>query len=291
MQPAEIKATLRELGGGANKRLGQNFLIDREVLSTIVELAPAHPASLVLEVGPGLGVLTRELLLKGCRVLAIERDGRFVEYLNQNPLLAKEGAGGGGTRGEGDLRVVRGDAAELDWLELIGDEEWSLVSNLPYSITSLALRKALWSTRPAEHVVVLVQKEVAQRVVSLAPEGKTSLLSLMVALVSESSRIVRKVPPGAFFPPPKVDSAVLQIISMPWPERVAKWGIEPEAIMRVAKIGFAHPRKKLQGNLITGNLLTREVAEKIFEELEFSPNVRAEDLSPTQWAKLAIAVT
>jgi 16S rRNA (adenine1518-N6/adenine1519-N6)-dimethyltransferase len=278
MKPTEIKHILQELGGGANKRLGQHFLIDSAALEAIVAEAPAHPASVVLEVGPGLGVLTHELLAKGCRVIAVERDGRFIDYLTSRFA----------TFGD-QFTLVRGDAAEVDWMNIVGENEWSLVSNLPYSISSLAMRLALWSPRPAEHVVVLVQREVAERATEVAPKGKTSLLSLMVALAAESLRIVRRVPAGAFFPPPKVESAVLEIVPMPWTAREKTWGIDPEHIMRIAKAGFAHPRKKMMGNLVTGNIATKDQLERVFASLNFDTNVRAEDLSPEEWAKLARA--
>ena len=281
MNPSEIKSVLNQLGGGANKRLGQHFLIDEATLKTIVDHAPNHPAAVVLEIGPGLGVLTKELLNKGCEVVALERDGRFIDFLDSRLCgNDKRGIGNDDDR----LRIVRGDAAELDWMDVVGDREWSLVSNLPYAISSLALRLALWSSRPAEHVVVLVQREVAERVI--AKDGKTSLLSLMVALASSSSRIVRRVPPGAFFPPPKVESAVLVIEPMPVPERFEKWRIDPQRIMDIAKVGFAHPRKKLIGNLATGEAAEKEKLQTVFRELELSENVRAEELQPEQWAKL-----
>jgi 16S rRNA (adenine1518-N6/adenine1519-N6)-dimethyltransferase len=276
MNPSEIKKVLNELGGGANKRLGQHFLIDQAALAAIVEQAPVHPGAIVLEIGPGLGVLTKALLAKGCDVVAIERDGRFVEYLNSSttpPLDSRGGARGG-------VIIVRGDAAELDWMTVVGDREWSLVSNLPYSISSFALRMALWSPRPAEKVVVLVQREVAER--AIAKDGKHSLLSLMVAFASSSSRIVRRVPPGAFFPPPKVESAVLEIESMPLPERVEKWGMDPQRMMDIAKKGFAHPRKFLSSNL--------EISQGVLASVQIAPKARAENLSPEDWARLAKAL-
>ena len=206
MTLSEIKLALRELGGGANKRLGQHFLIDSAVLKTIVEAADIHPGDLVLEIGPGLGVLTRELLAKGAEVVAIEKDRRFVEYLNHPPAPSFSTEGGGDR-----LRVIHGDAATIHWHEIIGDRPWKLISNLPYSITSLALRKALWAPRPASRVVVLVQREVAERIVTTR---KTSLLSLMVALASSSARILSHVPAHAFYPPPKVESAIFEIVPM-----------------------------------------------------------------------------
>lgn len=260
MTPTEIKEALTKIGGGANKRLGQHFLIEPTALEVIVESASIKPGDRVLEVGPGLGVLTRALLDNGAEVTAIEQDRRFVGYLSDL-----------------DARIVQGDAAMVHWHELIGDGAWKFVSNLPYGITSLALRKALWAPKPPSIVVVLVQKEVAER--AIAKTGKTSLLSLMVSLASISSRIVKRVKPGAFYPPPKVESAILEVIPMSWQEREKRWGIDPEKIMEVAKRGFAHPRKLLSSNL--------DVDPKALKTIGVNEKARAEDLSPDDWAALA----
>lgn len=294
MNPSEIKATLTRLGVRPNKRLGQHFLIDRAALQAVVESAALKNGDLVLEVGPGLGVLTRGLLDRGARVVAIEQDRTFVAYLKDS-FAAR------------DFDVIHGDAAAVHWHELIGDRPWKFVSNLPYSITSLALRKALWAPRPADRVVVLVQREVAERAV--ARNGKTSLLSLMVALASsepalsesreagrvERVRLVRRVPAGAFFPPPKVESAILDIVPMSLSDREKRWGVDPEKIMEAAKRGFAHPRKQLASNLSSGGAGSPRPAgegkafvESILRDLGLNPKVRAEDLSPSDWAKLTI---
>lgn len=274
MSPSEIKATLSKLGVRPNKRLGQHFLIDRAALAAIIQAADIHRGDLVLEVGPGLGVLTKELLSRGARVIAIEQDRMLAFFLKQN--FASQ-----------DVTVVQGDAATVHWHELIGRSSWKFVSNLPYSITSLALRKALWAPRPADRIVVLVQHEVAER--AIARDGKTSLLSLMVALASSSARIIRRVPAGAFYPPPKVESAVLEIVPMSWSDREKRWGIDPEKIMEIAKIGFAHPRKQLASNLLSP-LRARVLIEMIFRDLGLNPKTRAEDLTPDDWARLILGL-
>ncbi|MBM3204621.1 ribosomal RNA small subunit methyltransferase A [Candidatus Uhrbacteria bacterium] len=253
MKPSEIKAALASFGGRPNKRLGQNFLIDKNILQTIVETADIQKEERVLEIGPGLGVLTRELIDRGAIVTAIEQDRHLVEYLKKL-----------------SVPVVHGDAAKLDWMEFVAGQSWKLIANLPYSITSLALRKALWSTHPPIKLVVLVQREVAERVI--AKDGKTSLLSLMVGLASHKARIIKRVPAGAFYPPPKVESAILEII----PKQI---DAQAEQIMALAKKGFAHPRKLLSSNLgLTDG--------SVFEKLGLNPKVRAEDLSVDAWINL-----
>lgn len=267
MNPNEIKEILNDIGGGVRKSLGQHFLIDEKVLKDIVNAADIKKGESVLEVGPGLGVLTRELLKVGAEVTAIEKDKKFVAFLEAQEYPC--------------LKIFPGDAAKLDWNELVS-KEWKFISNLPYVITSLALRKALTAIHPPKKIVVLIQKEVAER--ALAKNGKQSLLSLMVSLYVKSARIVRKVGKGAFYPRPKVESAVLELIPFTMKEREAAWGIDPETVMKLAKLGFSHPRKKLLSNLKS------EYPEmpRFFEEIELSPNARAEGLEPYQWVELTL---
>jgi len=300
MTPTQIKAALEQLGappaspvakqwraGRPNKSLGQHFLIDKAALGTIVEAADIKPRDRVLEVGPGLGVLTHALLERGAEVVAIEKDRRFTF----TPILSPA------EQGKGDLRVLWGDAAKLDWDTVMGSRPWKFVSNLPYAITSLALRKALYAKNPPTVVVVLVQREVAERAIMNAKrkthdvktKEKTSLLSLMVALASTEAKIIRRVPAGAFYPPPKVESAILKIVPSTsyLVPRTDGWGVEPEDVMALAKKGFAHPRKLLQRNLgIEGSQW-----QELSKELSFDLKTRAEDLTVGQWAGLAKSIT
>ena len=233
MKPSDIRLVLAEIGATINKHLGQHFLIDAAALSAIVAAADVQMGERILEVGPGLGVLTKKLIEAGADVSAIERDRRFAEWL-PTQAWAKQ------------LSLTNADALDVDWAKLTGAGPWKFVANLPYAITSIALRRALWSKNPPTKLVVLIQREVAERCID---KKKTSLLSLMISLASSSAQIVRRVPPGAFFPPPKVDSAVLVLEVMSNGERRERWGIDPEKVMRVAKQGFSHPRKRLASNL------------------------------------------
>ncbi len=275
MNPSEIKHIFTTLGAKPNKKLGQHFLIDASALNAIVDAAGIKKGDQVLEIGPGLGVLTERLLDAGANVIAIEQDRTLLAYLTDR------------FHGQ-SLTLTHGDAATLHWHDLLAKGDWKLISNLPYSITSLALRKALWAPHPAERVVVLVQREVAER--AIGKDGKTSLLSLMVALASSSARIIRRVPPGAFFPPPKVHSAVLELFPLPLKDRPKEWGIDPEQIMELARLGFAHPRKQLAANLVTKNR-SKEDIQIILRNLKINDRTRAEDLSPHDWAALANALT
>lgn len=278
MNPTEIRKVMKEIGGGANKRLGQHFLIDPHALATIVEEAEIEKGDRVLEIGPGLGVLTGALLDAGASVAAVERDRRFVEFLSGRGVLQYAP-----TFDRERLEIIHADASKLDWQNHFKKKDWKFVSNLPYSITSLALRKALYAKHPPTNIVVLVQREVAERAVARqqakSNKQKGSLLSLMVALASHEARFVKRVTAGAFFPPPKVESAILRIIPMTPEERQAIWGRDPEEIMAIAKRGFAHPRKLLASNL--------KLAADALVSVGIAPKARAEDLRPEDWARLA----
>lgn len=267
MNPTEIQQALSALGGRANKALGQHFLVDPVALQKIVDAAELRAGESVLEIGPGLGVLTNKLLEAGVHLVAIEQDRRFLPGLETNI----------NDHGE----VIHGNAIELDWSPLFERKPWKLVANLPYSITSFAIRKALYDASPATKVVVLIQKEVADR--AIAKDGKLSLLSLMIALATSSSSIASRVPPGAFFPPPKVDSSVLVLDVMSHEDRRKKWGIDPEQVMKLAKKGFAHPRKKMFSNLGMKEVEATAMATLV----GISPMVRSEDVNVEQWVELA----
>lgn len=273
--PREIQALLTSLGARPEKAFGQNFLIDAAILSSVVEAAEIEAGDVILEIGPGLGVLTEDLLAAGARVYAIERDRKFIDHLtsqlssNDQPFF-----------------LTQGDAAELDWNELLPqNSSWKFVSNLPYALSSYALRMALWSTHPASRIVVMLQREVAERALALLNNKKdsarASLLSLMIALSCRSGAIVRRVAPGSFFPSPKVESAILLLIPLSSEERLSRWGIDPEAIMRLAKQGFAHPRKQL-----FSTLQVRDRAEELAFAIGVAKEVRSEALSADQWAVL-----
>lgn len=270
MNPSDIRAVMSELGGSTNKRLGQHFLIDPGALKAIVAAAEIEKGERVLEIGPGLGVLTKLLIEAGANVTTIERDRRFAEWLPKQSWAK-------------DLALTTGDALDIDWSSFIGEGAWKFVSNLPYGITSIALRRALWGVHPPTKLVVLIQREVAERCID---KKKNSLLSLMISLAASSAQIVRRVPPGAFYPPPKVESSVLVVEVMSPEERLARWGIDPERVMSHAKRGFSHPRKRLASNLG----LTPEAWDRVRGENVDNLHARAEQLSVDTWVALAKAL-
>ncbi len=271
MNKNEIIATLKKLGKRPSKGLGQNFLIDKNILSKIVDSAEIKKGDRILEIGPGLGVLTSELVNNGAAVTFIEKDKVLAERLDKQLPLAK------GARG------ICADASKISFDDLMGKKPWKFVSNLPYAITSISLRKALYASNPPILLVALIQKEVADRILAKDKKQRMSLLALMSHLACSDIKIIHKVSPTSFYPPPKVDSAIIKMVPMSPELRLSKWGIDPETVMKIAKLGFAHPRKFLSRNLN----IKAEQWSALAQKLNLNEKARAEDLSADEWVELA----
>ncbi len=254
----------------AKKSLGQNFLMHRQTAERIVSAATLPERALVLEVGPGTGMLTRELLRAGYRVLAVEADNALAPELLET--FSKE-------VGEGSLRIVHGDIRNFD-TETIG-EEYHVVANIPYYITGEIIRQFLTAPCQPRSMTLLVQKEVAERI---ARSKKQSLLSLSVKAFGEP-KYQFTVPRGAFVPAPNVDSAVLYIGSIG--RNHFREG-EENRFFAVLRAGFAHKRKRLQKNL--EEAFPKETVAEAFTALELSGNIRAEDLTLEHWTALTRAM-
>jgi 16S rRNA (adenine1518-N6/adenine1519-N6)-dimethyltransferase len=279
MKGNDIRDHLRELGRKPNRRYGQHFLVDQSVLNSILEASAVSPGDRVLEIGPGLGVLTDELIGHGAEVVAIEKD----------KTLARDLAERLGER----VKIIEGDALQGSWdmgqacPERSLGGPWKLVANIPYSITSQIIKKALWSDAVPSVVVLLVQKEVAEKIVEGSKAKGTilpSFLSVMVGLAANGSKIVRKVPRKCFYPPPDVESAVIKIESMSHEARLAKWGADPSKILALASRAFAAPRKKMTTTLVGNGILKENIAKALIAA-GASPDARPEELAVDQWAK------
>lgn len=259
------------------KSLGQNFLADPVYLRRIVDAADLSTADVVLEIGPGTGNLTEHLLARAGHVIAVELDLRMVRLLEER------------FAGDPRLTLVHADilAADIGQLvrpHLVRFQSYKVVANLPYYITSAALRIVLEAeVRPAL-VVLTVQWEVAQRI--CARPGTMSLLAVAVQWYA-TPRIVTRVPAGAFTPAPKVDSAVLRLEMRPAP--VAS--VRDEAwLFRIARAGFAQRRKQLRNALSGGLGIPPEQAEAALVSVGVDPKRRAETLRLEEWAALADAL-
>ncbi|WP_298402937.1 16S rRNA (adenine(1518)-N(6)/adenine(1519)-N(6))-dimethyltransferase RsmA [uncultured Chloroflexus sp.] len=277
LNPQRIRAALRALNLRPTRGMGQNFLLDGHGLATIVAEAALTPSDTVIEVGPGLGVLTWELLARAGRVICVELDRRLADR------LAAE------FRDRANLFLVQGDVLELapaDLLDRAGAAPpYKLVANIPYAITAPLLRHFLEATVPPELSVLLVQWEVAQRI--CAGPGDYSVLTHAIQFYAEPA-IVARVPASSFFPAPAVDSAIVRLQRRPQP---AVTVADVNALFRLIKAGFLHARKQL-GNALPSGLaalgvdITREQVVAALRTAGIDPQRRAETVTLAEWANL-----
>ncbi|MDB5189561.1 MAG: hypothetical protein JWL82_518 [Parcubacteria group bacterium] len=247
----------------AKQSLGQNFLMHQATADRIADSAKLSSASVVLEIGPGTGMLTRSLLTRGGKIIAIETDRELVPQLEET--FAPEIA-------EGKLEVTLGDIRTFDLSSL--PPGYVVVANIPYYITGEIIRILLTAANKPASITILVQKEVAERIVR---SKKESLLSLSVKAFG-TPIYAFTVPRGAFRPAPKVDSAVLRVenIEAPFAEPFLE-----DRFFEILHAGFAHKRKRLAKNLEA--VSTPEKISKAFTEANLIPNERAEDVPLAAW--------
>jgi 16S rRNA (adenine1518-N6/adenine1519-N6)-dimethyltransferase len=270
------KALLRRYGIRARKGLGQNFLVDSDVLEAIVAAAALSPQDTVIEVGPGLGILTTELAKRVGWVIAIELDDRLAEILKktlpyENVVILNEDV-----LGVSPAALLQKSAPRFPsaW------RSYKVVANLPYYITSPVLRHFLEAPVRPETMVVMVQKEVARAIVAGA--GKRSLLSIAVQFYGRPE-IVADVPAAAFYPPPAVDSAVVKIDVYPRPPvEVA----DVNGFFKLVKAGFTAPRKQIANSLSQGLGLPKNEVTAMLAKAAIDPQRRAETFSLEEWARL-----
>jgi 16S rRNA (adenine1518-N6/adenine1519-N6)-dimethyltransferase len=250
------------------KSLGQHFLTSSKIVSDIVSTAHVKKGDRVLEIGPGMGVLTRELLSTGADITVIEKDDRLIPILTD--MFAPEIQ-------EKRLCIIHADV--LEWENNIR-KPYKVVANIPYYITGQIMRMFLESDNQPESMTLLVQKEVAQRII--ARDGKESLLSLSVKVYGHPT-LVRSVPAGAFNPPPNVDSAVLHVSELS-KERFDQAHISEEKFFKIIHAGLAHKRKQLIPNLLS--IYNKDALVSAFEKCSLDLHCRGEDLSVDTWVTL-----
>lgn len=272
--------------------LGQNFLVDREVIMKIVGSAGLCDErctidnELVIEVGPGLGTMTEELVKYADEVIAVEMDDKLADLLpivisSEIERSDKDFSTLDTSRSRNDkLVVVSDDILNVNIPELVGDRKYKVVANIPYYITSKILRLFLTLKNKPETIVVLTQKEVAERI--CAEQGDHSVLSLSVQAYGDPE-IIDIVPASSFFPIPKVNSAILRIRIMNNELRI----MDEKELFRLINIGFASKRKTLVNNLSAGLHITKSESGDIIKKMGLSENIRAQELSLDQWKKLA----
>ena len=268
--PGQLRRLLGAERLRPRKSLSQNFLTDPEALDAIVSAAELRPGDNVIEIGPGLGVLTRRLLAAGANVIAVELDPRLAEYLRRELFSVPA------------FELIEADALSLHPRELFPGEPIKVVANIPYHITSPLLHAFLEGARPPELTVLLVQLEVAERVA--APPGGMSYLSVFVQNVA-TAEIVARVPAAAFEPAPDVDSAVLRLRRRERPAVGA--GDERERFHRVVQAGFRQRRKQVHNGLSRELPADREAVDGALAACAVTPDRRPQTLSVDEWACLA----
>jgi 16S rRNA (adenine1518-N6/adenine1519-N6)-dimethyltransferase len=268
VKPTELRALLDKHGVKASKALGQHFLVDLNTAQRIVRLAVVEPGQHVIEVGPGVGALTQALARAGAQVRALELDRHLV------PVLAE-------VVDALDVEIVQGDAMDVDWPTLLaGAEKWSMVSNLPYNVATPVVVRALEEAPMIERMLVMVQREVGERLAAPVGTKQYGAVTVKVAYYADA-RVVGVVPPTVFSPRPNVDSALVEIVRHLPPVAVA----DPERLFELVRAGFATRRKTLRNAL--GSVLDEPAA--VLRNAGIDPARRAETLELPDWAAIAEA--
>jgi len=279
-------------------KLGQNFLKDKSIIKKIIQSADLQPDDFVIEVGPGEGVLTEELAKYVKKVIAIEIDGNLVQKL-QKRFKNRE-----------NIEIIHEDILKINLKDLVISHQssvnkYKVIANLPYYITSPIIRLFLEAEIKPKEMILMIQKEVAERIVAKPSEipaesrdakrisrgkpGKMSILAVSVQYYAKPE-LLFKVPKEAFSPIPKVDSAVIKITPnptiLPLERGEIKGGVEEKQFFRLVRAGFCAKRKTLANNLSASLHLDKKMIEEKLRKLNLNSNVRAQELSLEKWKEL-----
>lgn len=266
--PLNVRNLLREYDLSPRKSLGQNFLVDNGALEKVVDAAEIEPIDVVLEIGAGLGSLTRFLSNAARKVVAVELDSHLIPILET--VLGSEG----------NVELVYGDILKLDPSRLISVDQYLVVANIPYYITSAIFRHLLAAKRKPRRIVMTIQKEVAQRI--CAQPGDMSLLALSVQVFGKA-KIVAKISAGSFYPAPNVDSAVIRVDLYPNPLVDES---KLDTFFQLTRAGFGQKRKMLRKSLAAGLSLPVVKVEEMLLQNEIDSTRRAETLNLDEWGRL-----
>ena len=270
LTPATVRALLAEHGIRPSRRRGQHFVADPNTARRIVRLAGVEPGDQVLEIGAGLGSLTLALRERGCSVLALEIDRKLVTVLERE------------VADDADVRVVAGDALSVDFDALLGAGPWSCVSNLPYNVATPVVIRLLEEAPSVTSGLVMVQREVAERLVAAPGSAAYGAPSVKVAYYAEA-KIVGMVPRAVFVPVPKVDSALVELVRRDTPPVDVP---SRERLFQLVRVGFAHRRQMLRRTL---RAVLGEHTESALADAGIDPSARPESLGLDEWAALARA--
>lgn len=256
------------------KSLGQNFLNSKRVIERIGQIVIEHPTDCVLEIGPGLGFLTKQLITTTQKLIAVEKDTELFSILENEFHQEIQ---------DGKITLFQEDILKFDpqMIKKFGSD-YQIAANIPYNITGLIFRKFFSTPFPPKHMTVLIQKEVATRI--LAKDKKESLLSLSIKAYGKP-KLITHVSRGNFTPPPNVDSSIISIFDISRKNFINQ--THEEHFFTLIHAGFAHKRKLLIKNLVDENIQTREFWEQAFEKENILHTIRAEDLNLEQWLNLA----
>jgi 16S rRNA (adenine1518-N6/adenine1519-N6)-dimethyltransferase len=256
------------------QHLGQNFLNNSTIADNILRLANLYPADTVLEIGPGKGILTQKLCATGAKVIAVELDEKLKENLTEI------------FKNTPNLTIIYADILKINLSQLFKEHQvgnYKLIANIPYYITSKIIRLFLETTQKPSEIILMVQKEVAQRII--APAGKMSKLSVSVQYYAHAE-ILFDVPRENFSPAPQIDSCVIKISAIK--------SIDPlksKEFFKVVRSGFCARRKTLLNNLANSLHIDKDILEKNFNVLGLSTQTRAQELSIDAWIKLSELIT
>ena len=261
--PKEIKLLIKKTGFKPQKRLGQNFLIDKKILKTIIDSAELSIDDTVVEIGPGLGVLTKELVKKVNKVIAIEKDPKLAELLKDYFKKVK------------NLKIINEDA--LKYLELSLPKQFKIVANLPFYLATNLIKKFLQDKR-ISLIILTVQKEVGERICGI---GKSrGFFSIFVEFYGEPE-LIKIFSKKSFWPMPKVDAAIVKIK----PRSILPLK-DPEPFFKFVKAGFSSRRKTLLNNLSENLMIEKDNLKKIFDKLDIDFKTRAQEMTFKNWLGL-----
>jgi len=268
---SETKQILENANIKPLKKLGQNFLVSEPILEKILKAADLKKTDVVLEIGPGIGALTKALAKIAGKVIAVEKDKRIIPVLKETLKNFK------------NTEIIQADILKLEngsIAKLLNCLNYKIVANLPYYITSPIIKKFLEIENPPLQMILMVQKQVAQRICAKPP--RMNLLAVSVQFYSEP-KIISYVSKNCFYPVPKVDSAIIKIV-----RRYSAYGsaLFSERFFKIVKSGFAHPRKQLVNNLSSGLQLKKPEVEQWFLKNNIKPSQRAQTLYLTDWINL-----
>lgn len=271
----QVKLLSKTYNIKADKNKGQNFLVNYDIIKTIADSANLSQKDTVLEVGPGFGILTEELVKRAGNVISVELDKKLFDFIKTKFIDNK------------NFKVVNKDILFFENEEEgLTELNYKIVANIPYNITSTLFKKFITKEPRPKEMVVLIQKEVAERI--CAKQGSLSLLAISIQLYGEP-KIVEVVDRENFYPSPDVDSAILKIENFKSQKEIDKLlqGISEDIFWRLLRISFASKRKQLHNNLSSGLKISSEEAKKLLKKANFDPALRAQNLSIKDWILLA----